>query len=617
MSDSVSNDLSIYCQRCRQAYRERFGDFLIRCSGIVPADSIVPQKILRTLKPEERDMVLGLYDPVFWAKRFLNWEPRVASDGTPYQELMLRCTAHRKVFRCGRRVGKTHTIAVKILHLMTTHEYSKVLLVTPFKAQIELIFRFVREHIAKSPLLERSVKRSVANPYHELEFYNGSYLRGFTSGARSGSEAASIRGQAADIIVLDEMDFLADGDINTITAILHDHAETQLWASSTPTGRRGKFWEYCNSPRFKEFHFPATCLPHWSEEMEQEAREQRTELEYLHEIMAEFGEEEEGVFQKRYIEMATRDYTYQQCTPQGGHLYGIGVDWNSDAYGTEIMVVGWVGTHLQVVDSVNVGRSGWSQHAAINAIVAANRKWQPIFIYADEGFGSTQIEILRKFGYERAGFNNVDARLKDIVVGVNFSSHIEIQDPVTRQPIKKPMKPFMVENAIRIFERNQIHISAHDLQLLEQLENYIIKRRTEAGMPVYAPRSARIGDHKLDALMLALLGFAQRLGELAVTAPAEVYFVNHWLREQVATQHILQQAGPYTPTHPDAHARRVRYLEAYNRQEISPLAISPQAFPNGLWGHRMVSWPGWLRDEPPPAASPRRRRNNIPSRRLF
>lgn len=580
-------------------------------------EDIIPPRLLVQFSEEERLTAFSIYDPVVWAKLNCGWVPRVSRDGLEYQSLMLRCTAQRKVFRCGRRVGKSTTIAVRILHFMSTTARGKVLLVTPYKAQIDVIFGMVEDFVAKSPAMQHSIKRKVSNPYHELEFYNGSYLRGFTSGTKSGAEAGSIRGQAADIVVLDEMDFLSDADIDSISAILHDHPDTQLWASSTPTGRRGKFFEFCRSPRFKEFHFPSQVLPHWDEDKEAEAREQLTESGYLHEVLAEFGEEEEGVFQKRYIDAALSDYAYGDCRPEPGWVYGMGVDWNTEAFGTEIVVVGLHNGRLRVVETANIARLGWNQLAAVETVIALNRKWQPLFIKADEGFGSTAIEVLKKYGCEQVGRSEVDARLKDIVDGINFSSKIEVPDPITREKIKKPMKPFLVENAVRLFEQGMVEISKYDAVLIDQLENYIIKRRTESGMPVYCPRQPRIGDHKLDGLMLALLGFTEKFSGLMQVSyttvvrfagrPGEAYHKQQQLRELqpsvVLEDPRLQKDRLYRSGRP-----------LHDRMQVSPQALSSLTGSVNPWGHpvRLWKWPGFFRDEPPPR---RLKTSNRPSRK--
>lgn len=598
-----------YCQKCYQDTMSRHGKFIISCKGIKESDELITPELALMLSPEEKRLALQLYDSVTWASDVLNWTPRVSKDGIEYQSMMLKCTAKRKVFRLGRRTGKTASIAIRALHFLATQKNGKVLVVTPYKAQIDIIFDMVKEHIGKSVDLQNSIKRQVSTPFHEIQLWNGSYIRGFTSGSKSGGEAGSIRGQAADILILDEMDYLTDGDINSIVAILQDHPNTQLWASSTPTGRRAKFFEYCHSPRYKEFHFPSHVLPHYNDEIDAEHRENLTQAAYLHEILAEFGEEEEGVLQKQYIDRARVDYSYETMKPTAGWIYGIGVDWNAARIGTEIVVVGWNGEKLMPVEAVNISIVGWTQLSAIEQLVALNDKWMPEFIYVDEGFGSTQIEVLKQYGLENIGKDPNKARLKDIIKPINFSSTIEVYDPFDKQPVKKPMKPFIVENAVRYFEQETVSISRDDKILVDQLENYIIQRRTQSGMPVYCAREERIGDHRLDAFFLALLGFAQNYSSLLKVSYAVSIAITRRIGEaQIQQQQLAEMGDAIVVADPRQH--RPQALRQHRQAPSDRMAISQDIITRGaqlpghligdnapLWAH-----PGFMRDEPPPSS---------------
>lgn len=136
-------------------------------------------------------------DPVLWAKAFLRTnnpktkklEPWSARD---YQEEMLRCTDTRIVYRCGRRIGKSETMIVGGLHKAFTNKNFRILYVTPYETQVNLIFMRIRELIADSPLLKAQVVKLKNSPY-TVEFANGSVILGFTTGASSGSGAASVK----------------------------------------------------------------------------------------------------------------------------------------------------------------------------------------------------------------------------------------------------------------------------------------------------------------------------------------------------------------------------------------------------------------------------------------
>lgn len=411
----------------------------------------------------------------------------------------------------------TDAISVDILHYCFTNKNKRVLVVAPYKSQTEEIISRIRGFISTNPRLANSVARDVSSPYYEIRFHNGSRIRGFSSGTKSGSDGAAIRGQDADRIYLDEADYLTEGDLKTLIAILNTHDSVELWASSTPTGRRAHFWRWCvKTPSYKEFYYPSEVLPHWDSVKDQiRADYMGNQDGWVHEIMAEFGEQTVGVFQHQYVGDALLDYNYNDQRRQPGWIYSIGVDWNSD-FGTEICVVGFNGgAHFKVIETLNVPRQGWTQLAGIEAVIAMHRKWHPKFIYVDEGAGATNIELLRKYGYDITSVSPGDmaAELRDIVHGYNFSSKIDVRDPMTKAPIKKHAKPFLVENAVRFFEEHRLTISSYDNVLRNQLGNYIIKHRTVSGIPVYGLVEERIGDHRLDALMLALVAFKLEMSD--------------------------------------------------------------------------------------------------------
>lgn len=545
----ILHDYCKNCQKCRVAKIDgpigagtteplyKAGDFIVRCTGIPGDDKFIPKydAITQNLTAEEIREAQGLYDPIIWAEDKLGWKPRRSKQGDEYQKLILRCNSPRKVLRMGRRLGKSEILAISALHFLYTNSpkvqrwdadtqswvdgYSTVLVLTPYLSQIKLIFARIRQLIDKNPELKSEVKRDVSTPFHEIELYNGAKIVGFSSGAKSGGEANTSRGQKADFIILDEMDYLSEGDIETIIALIMEHGSVRLLASSTPSGKREFFYSFCmDRMDFKEFHYTSMHNPAWSPVMEAELRTfYKTEMAWLHEIMAEFGESAHGVFQHKYVDAAQEDYEYSTQKPIKNWTYSIGVDWNDTVNGTKLCVVGWDPDKEQfkIVDKRTVQKVGWTQTAAIDALIQLNRMWKPTYIYVDEGYGATQIEVIKQFGldarYRNDQFARIDEKLQNIV-GINSSSKLEVFDPVTGEEIKKLMKPFMVENTVRRFERQQVKISIHDEDLYRQLIGYTILKVSAAGAPVY--EAGPDGDHDLDAFILALLAFQMELSEL-------------------------------------------------------------------------------------------------------
>jgi len=82
------------------------GVFPIRCHGILNDEAY---KSLTEDDPSQYEVVRCALDRAYWAKKHLGWKPRVSKKefgSIPYQEVIVNCTAYRKVYRLGRRLGK-------------------------------------------------------------------------------------------------------------------------------------------------------------------------------------------------------------------------------------------------------------------------------------------------------------------------------------------------------------------------------------------------------------------------------------------------------------------------------------------------------------------------------
>jgi len=457
-------------------------------------------------------------DPVVWAKNFLQVNPRV------YQILILRDPSLRKVLRAGRRLGKTFTLAITLLHYSYTHKDGRCLVIAPMKTQVELIYQEIGRIAGKNEVVTNSITRKVSSPQFMMEFSNGSTIRFFTSGMRSGGKSDVARGQEAHVIVLDEMDYMHTDDLDALYAMLQKTAEDQpdkmMIGASTPTGRREKFWEWCRSDRFKEFWFPSYCNPYFSKDQEDEFREQYTEMGYRHEIEADWGEDSEGVYPRKYVDKAfiSPSWSYEPQIFSARSFHVIGVDWDKYGAGTNIVVVEACADNYEderfrgkcrVAYREEIDRSEYTLTKAVDRIYELNEMFKPKHIYVDRGFGEVQVELLHKYGME-----NPRSGLKEKVKGVSFAESLEVRDPYTKMLVKKEMKPFMVDNLRQFLEKERILFPETDEELYLQLISYVVVRTTQIGRPIFEASGTAM-DHAHDALMLALLSITQNYGEFS------------------------------------------------------------------------------------------------------
>lgn len=517
------------------------GDFIIDCKGIpdehkyIPKQDALLEKIEKDsgerLSDAEKYDLTAIYDAVTWAEKYLGWKPRQSVKGDEYQANILRCSSKRKVLRCGRRLGKSEVMLVWAMFRLFNNSpkekrwdehrkqwvkgFGSIIFLAPYLSQVKDFFARMKDMLEANPELNSEVESFVATPYYKVVMKTGMVISGFSAGS---SGASSVRGQKADYIMMDEMDYLKQEDIDTILALLMEHNDVEMIAASTPSGRREYFYEFCTRRMdFKEFFYSSMSNPSWGPKMEAELRASyRTELGWQHEILAEFGEAATSVFQFNLLEKAMISYRYDDCKRHPDAVYAMGIDWNDAANGTKIRIVEYspIDGRIRCVASSTIQKAGWVQTAAVQEALRMNRIWNCTYIYVDCGYGATQIELLRKLGMDAQMRKDQWAHLDMNFIntkGINFSSKIDVFDPITGLPKKMHMKPYIVESTVRFFERGMVNFSSEDEILLKQLHGYNIAKISHNGMPVYEAGPA--GDHDLDAFMLAVTALEIELGE--------------------------------------------------------------------------------------------------------
>lgn len=555
---NINTELHKTCISCQIRQIEKYPNekkFIVPCKGIprgLPAGSAEKlEEIARTTnipKEQAKKLMLATIDPAAWAELMFGFDDKDSKwKLRSYQKEQLRCTSKRIAIREGRRSGKTFMSALKLLYYAFNLKVSKgrdlrgnevmlgpsIMIVTPYQAQLTNIFEEMEKLLNRNYELRSEVTTGtggnlyVKTPTFKMEFRSQATITGFVSGIgmrQDGSGGGTMRGFSADIVYLDEMDMIPKDVLDkVINPILATTPDTMLIATSTPIGKKSKFYEWClERPDFKEDFHPSSVIPHW-EQIKEEIIRESTKESFMAEYMAVFVDSESGVFKSEWIQKARADYTYLESSSPGkiaqlgidnalNRIVAIGIDWNKNA-GTEFYVIAYypIAQMWVALDAINIAHEEYSAKRWINELIKLNFKWKPNYIYADEGYGHTIIEDLRFQSYQlrrkpnKTAIDEETVMIADRLTSFNFSSNVELKDPVTNEIIKKPGKNFLVENAQRIFEENCFLFPAEDEKLKNQLQNYVItKRHPTTGKPVYGMINDRIGDHRLDAMMLAL-----------------------------------------------------------------------------------------------------------------
>lgn len=203
--------------------------------------------------------------------------------------------------------------------------------------------------------------------------------------------------------------------------------------ASTPTGRRGKFYQICHDPLnqnvpmdednqydeskydretaegWKEFYFPTMANPEWSPKMEKELRGLYTQAAYEHEVLAEFGTELAGVFNKDFVDEASSIGYPLVSQPTIDAPISIGVDWDKFGNATQIIVTQWdplderrprpdidgPGTirygRFKILNRIEIPSGEFTYDNAVRKLIELDKIYNPFAIYPDRGAGDKLI----------------------------------------------------------------------------------------------------------------------------------------------------------------------------------------------------------------------------------
>ncbi len=333
------------------------------------------------------------------------------------------------------------------------------------------------------------------------------------------------RGQEADMIVLDEMDYMGTDDLVAVMAMLMKTDPTKLFqkkliGASTPTGQRKTFWSWNVNPQedFHAYFFPSLCNMLWNSEEERKARlRYRNEQQYRHEILADWGEDADGVYPRKYVDRAfnvEKEWEYKiSAYDNNQYVYTLGVDWDKHGAGVNVVAAQTPRANpaagpIKVVYREEIQKGDFTYTESVKRILELDSIFKFDHIYVDQGAGEYQVEVLHQYGID-----NPHTKIHLKTKAYHFSNTIEIRDPYTRQIEKKRIKPFIVDNLVHYLEIERIIFNASDDELYLQLISYIKLRENDSGYPVFAP-GGDTQDHAHDALLLALFAITENYDAL-------------------------------------------------------------------------------------------------------
>jgi phage FluMu gp28-like protein len=284
----------------------------------------------------------SLRDPVTFARNFLNFE------AFPYQEEFLRDESPLIAACCGRQVGKTTLAAIKALHFALSRNMVRILIVSAGLRQSIILFDKILHKT------ETSIPAKALMTYKSrttLRFTNGSEIVALPCGR----EGSTLRGQTADMVILDEANFIPRIVIDSvIRPTMITRPNSRLIMISTPWVRDHPFYEALSKPElgFKAYTWPSSISPLITPAKLERERKTIGEYDFNREYNAVFIDDEFSYLPSNLVLSCTDDYELDGEPRPGNRLRGeyiIGIDFGKHADHSAIAVLEKVGDGVRLV----------------------------------------------------------------------------------------------------------------------------------------------------------------------------------------------------------------------------------------------------------------------------
>lgn len=331
------------------------------------------------------------------AQRWWGWQPHPAQ-----REWMLN-THPVKVAACGRRWGKTESVAVETAALAVLYPALRQLIVAPTLDQARILFDRTTELLTLWSQAQGGALQVRYTPYPRVRVNEGEIQ------ARSAHRSAqSLRGRSAHRIVVDEAAYLTPEVIPRVLLPMLADTEGQLVLLSTPFGRN-HFWEWFVRGQSGDewccsFRFPTATNPLISNQFLQMQRHMLSERQFAIEYEAQFVDDASAVFAQEAIEACVQPQL-GETTRQGEYLVA-GLDWGRYRDYTAIVIVQPQDNALQVVRLERLPQATWRTQT--ERIATLLREWHVQRVYCDAtGVGDPLVEMLQQQLLERGIYTRV------------------------------------------------------------------------------------------------------------------------------------------------------------------------------------------------------------------
>lgn len=248
----------------------------------------------------------------------------------PLQEAFISSPAKRRVICAGRRAGKTTGLAVlAVRKFLAGHQ---ILEAAPIALQTNTFWRACKKALV-APIKAGAIYKNETD--RVLIAPGGGRIT-----ARTAHHADSLRGDYADLLILDEYSIMHPSAWDEVGAPMLLDNDGDAVFIFTPKRKNHAYKHFMRaqgdqSGRWQAWQFASMMNPHLSRNALAEIVEDLTEDSYKQEILAQFLENEGAIFRK--VDKACR-LPAGEWLAHRGHIIVMGVDWGKKSDYTAISI---------------------------------------------------------------------------------------------------------------------------------------------------------------------------------------------------------------------------------------------------------------------------------------
>lgn len=319
----------------------------------------------------------------------------------PFQLKFLNDCIHSKrvVGIFSRQTGKTTMISLLCPYEALQKDNYKILIIAPTDRQAGEMMDRIRSFCETSGLISPFIELATQR---EIKFKNRSVIKAMPTG----DTGANIRGQTADLIILEESSYLKTAIVNQVILpmIASKGEEGRIIQIGTPFFKN-HFYEASLDDKYAVHQYDYTHSPLMAEEFIEEQRKNLTSVEFTMEYLAKFIDETDSYFTTALIESCIEDYEFVQPNEElhPKSRFWLGVDFARMGQDESVFTgieKKWNTEVLRIPFIVSTSKKRLTD--AVGRVQLMHDKYNFVKIFLDEtGMGAGPSDMLR----EKVGSN--------------------------------------------------------------------------------------------------------------------------------------------------------------------------------------------------------------------